>query len=53
MGTTPHIPLPMGSPLPYPPLSWGFLGQKGGIIPSEKSWKKIYGNRTPFLYKAG
>jgi len=38
------------SPLPYPPLYRGFLSQKGGIIPSKKFWKKIYGNMTP-LYK--
>jgi len=41
------------SPLPYPPLYRGIFGHIGGIIPSIKFWKKIYGNMTPSYIKGG
>jgi hypothetical protein len=49
MGTPPLISPHRGSPLPYPPFYRGFLGWKGGIIPSKKSWKKIYKKGTPYI----
>jgi hypothetical protein len=51
---TPPIYLHIGVPPLRIPLYLGvFFGVKGGLIPSIKFWKKIYGNETPLYKKRG